>query len=128
MKRVVFSASIRFSRQYQIWAEQLVAAGIDVYVPAKEVDEAKWSVLSQQAKRSLQRKLIDAHHKEIDQADVMFVFNLDGYAGNSVTLEIGYALGRGKPVYALLPDAELGRDVVYSGYCKTVDELLAVLQ
>lgn len=128
MKRVVFSASVRFSEQYQEWARQLMAAGIEVYVPIKEVADDEWSEMTQQAQRSLQRRLVDDHHHQIDRADIVFVFNQDGYVGNSVTLEIGYALGRGKPVYALQSDAELGRDVMYSGYCKTVDELLAVLQ
>lgn len=34
-------------------------------------------------------------------ADVVFVFNKDGYAGNSTTLEIGYSVALGKPIYAL---------------------------
>ena len=128
MKRVVFSASVRFSDQCQEWAEVLRGTGVQVYVPTKEVADGQWDVMSLSRRRSLQKQLIEAHHREIDEADILFVLNQDGYIGSSVTLEIGYALGLGKLVYAMQPDVELGRDVMYAGYCKTPAELLAVLQ
>ena len=47
-------------------------------------------------------------------ADVVFVFNQDGYAGNSTTLEIGYAVALGKPIYAFSKDPELCRRVLFN--------------
>lgn len=41
------------------------------------------------------------HFAKIDKADLVLVVNPKGYAGTSTILEIGYAWGRGKPVYAL---------------------------
>ncbi|MDD5416612.1 MAG: hypothetical protein PHU12_01405, partial [Candidatus Aenigmarchaeota archaeon] len=35
----------------------------------------------------------------IDKAEALYVINIDGYIGSSVNLEIGYALGKNKPVY-----------------------------
>ena len=46
---------------------------------------------------------ITRHLQRIDQAECIFVFNKDGYAGNSVVMEIGYAYAQRKPVYALAP-------------------------
>ena len=34
-------------------------------------------------------------------ADIVFIYNKNGYAGVSTTLEIGGALMLGKPIYAL---------------------------
>ncbi|MDR0397781.1 MAG: nucleoside 2-deoxyribosyltransferase domain-containing protein [Candidatus Nomurabacteria bacterium] len=62
-------------------------------------------------------------------ADVVFVFDKDGYVGNSVTLEIGYAAALGKPIYSLGPDAtEKCRDCLYRANIKTAKELAELLQ
>lgn len=45
--------------------------------------------------------------RDLTQADFVYFYTSEGYAGNSVALEFGYALGIGKPMYALEPmDAE----------------------
>jgi hypothetical protein len=41
--------------------------------------------------------------KKIDQADVMYVVNPNGYVGKSVSLDIGYAYARNKPIYTMYP-------------------------
>lgn len=47
-------------------------------------------------------------------ADVVFIYNQDGYIGNSTTLELGYAVALGKPVYALCSDStEICRNVLF---------------
>ena len=44
------------------------------------------------------------HHLELmDRADWILIYNKDGYLGNSVLMEIGYACARRKPLYALAP-------------------------
>ncbi len=57
-------------------------------------------------------------------ADVVFVYNKDGYAGPSTTLEIGFAVALGKPIYALAPDGELCRHVLFREVIATPKELL----
>jgi nucleoside 2-deoxyribosyltransferase len=49
------------------------------------------------------RDAITQHLERIDRAACIFVFNKDGYLGNSVVMEIGYAYAQRKPVYALAP-------------------------
>jgi hypothetical protein len=46
----------------------------------------------------------------IDQCDALFVFNPEGYVGESVAADIGYAWAKGKPLLALEPieDPPLG--------------------
>jgi nucleoside 2-deoxyribosyltransferase len=39
--------------------------------------------------------------EKINRADVVYVVNPGGYVGRSVSVDIGYAYARGKPVYAM---------------------------
>ena len=41
--------------------------------------------------------------EKVDQADVVFVVNPDGYVGKSVSVDIGYAYARNKPIYVMFP-------------------------
>ena len=38
--------------------------------------------------------------ERIDNADLVYVVNPSGYVGRSVSVDIGYAYARGKPIYA----------------------------
>uniref|UniRef100_UPI000B273D4B nucleoside 2-deoxyribosyltransferase n=1 Tax=Vibrio sonorensis TaxID=1004316 RepID=UPI000B273D4B len=51
----------------------------------------------------LQSGGIDGCLCRIKEADVTYILNFDGYVGKSVALDIGFALGLGKPVFALEP-------------------------
>jgi nucleoside 2-deoxyribosyltransferase len=39
--------------------------------------------------------------EKIDEADVVYVVNPDGYVGKSVCIDIGYAYAKGKPIYVM---------------------------
>ena len=39
--------------------------------------------------------------EKIDEADVVYVVDPEGYVGKSVSLDIGYARGRNKPIYLM---------------------------
>ena len=54
--------------------------------------------------------LESAHLAAIDQSDLLYVVDPDGYVGASVSVEIGYALGRGVPIFA----SERPRDGVFA--------------
>jgi len=45
------------------------------------------------------KRLCQDHFQAIDESDALYVIDPDGYIGTLVTVEIGYALGKGKPVY-----------------------------
>ena len=62
-------------------------------------------------------------------ADIIFIYNKGGYSGNSTTLEIGYAVALGKPIYALSDkDEELCRRVLIKGVTNTPKELIKKLK
>ena len=55
-----------------------------------------------------------AHLNRIVKADVVYIVNPDGYVGSSTTLELGYAVGLGKLVVAMMADRdELARTVLF---------------
>jgi nucleoside 2-deoxyribosyltransferase len=39
---------------------------------------------------------------KIDEADVVYVVNPEGYVGKSVCVDIGYAYARSKPIYVMI--------------------------
>lgn len=41
--------------------------------------------------------------ERIDEADVVYVVNPDGYVGRSVCVDVGYAYAKGKPIYVMYP-------------------------
>lgn len=127
MKRVVICGSARFHQQMADWSTQLSELGAQADAPERHMPVQQFDALAEEQQRQIRLELAEAHHALIDQADVVFIFNPKGYIGNSVTLEIGYALGKNKPVYALEPDAEQGRDVLFSGYCTTPNEIISKL-
>ena len=45
------------------------------------------------------KKLCQDHFRAIDDSEALYVIDPDGYIGTFVKIEIGYALGKGKPVY-----------------------------
>ena len=98
MTSVCICGSFRFYDEMLDLREGLHARGVLCEWPmpgprrdpnAMPLDEARAAILS--------------HLERIDRADLVFVFNKDGYVGNSVALEIGYAYARRKPVYVLAP-------------------------
>jgi hypothetical protein len=52
------------------------------------------------------KEAIMQHLARMDRAELIFMFNKGGYAGNSVIMEIGYGYAQRKPIYvlALIPD------------------------
>jgi hypothetical protein len=51
------------------------------------------------------RRLDELHLRKIDLADRVFVLNVDGYISESTCRELAYALGTGKRVAFLEPEA-----------------------
>ncbi|TOE59051.1 nucleotide pyrophosphohydrolase [Vibrio parahaemolyticus] len=56
----------------------------------------------------LQANGIDGCLQRIREAEITYILNFGGYVGKSVAMDIGYALGLGKPVYALEPIEDPG--------------------
>lgn len=90
MKVVTLCGSMRFSKQMQEIAMELETKhGCCVLAPI-----GVGIVPSNEDKRSLAK----AHFKKIDISDAIYVVNINGYIGESVTQEIRYAQERGKEI------------------------------
>lgn len=128
MKSVVLCGSRRFKPEMRAFAKELKDSGVLVFEPYLHSGQDEWKNMSEQYKKFIALGLTHDHFYKIKMADVVFVFNKDGYAGNSTTLEIGYAVALGKPIYALSADNELCRNVLFRNLISNPKELLKLLK
>ncbi len=128
MKSVVICGSRRFKSEIREFAKKLKELGIVVFEPYLHSGQDEWNHLSVDYKKFVILGLTHDHFYKIRMADVVFVYNKDGYCGNSTTLEIGYAVAVGKPLYALVNDEELCRYVLFREIVSSPEELAKRLQ
>ncbi|MDP2926778.1 MAG: hypothetical protein Q8N65_01420 [bacterium] len=128
MKSVVICGSKRFKAEAREFARQLKELGVVVYEPYFHSGQEEWDRLSEDYKKFIALGLTHDHFYKIQMADVIFVYNQDGYSGVSTTLEIGAAVVLGKPIYALFPDEELCRQVMFCEIIKSPEDLVKKLQ
>lgn len=124
MKSVVLCGSRRFKPEMREFGEKLKALGAVVFEPYLHSGQDEWKSLSGDYQKFVALGLTHDHFYKISMADVVFVFNKDGYIGVSSTLEIGFAVCAGKPIYALLADDELCRHVLFREIITTPEELV----
>lgn len=121
-------SSRKFRDEAHAFVKEVEKLGAPVLIPPlKTWTEEEWKALSDSQKLEEIKILTLNHFKKIDEADVVFVFNKHGYAGISVSLEIGYAQAKGKPIYALTKDEEHAREVLYKGYAASPQDLVKYL-
>jgi nucleoside 2-deoxyribosyltransferase len=61
------------------------------------------------------------HFEKIKKSDIALFANLDGYMGNSATLELGIAAANSKHIVALNHDKELARECLFNDVLETED-------
>ena len=128
MRSVVICGSRRFKPEIREFAKKLKEKGVLVYEPYLYEESDEGNQLSQEYKDFVALGLTHNHFYKISMAEVVFVYNKDGYIGNSTTLEIGFAVALGKPIYALSDaDEEICRKVLFSKAVKTPEELIKEL-
>lgn len=127
MKSVVICGSKKFKKEIGQFVDKLKELGVFVYEPnflwLEKWSEEEWSKLSDDIKKFVVMGLTYDHFHKIKSADAVFIFNKDGYIGNSVNMEIGYAVALGKPIYALHNDEELSRSGFYRKIINTPEAL-----
>lgn len=130
MKSVVICGSRRFKTEARNFATALRRHGVTVYEPHFRDDvNALPEDLAELDRRLLALGLTFDHFHKIDLADAVFILNIDGYAGVSTTLEIGYAVAAKKPIYALSDrDPELSRATLFQGFASTPEKLTELLK
>jgi hypothetical protein len=128
MKTVVICGSRRFKPEIRKFAEELKEKGVTVYEPYLHSGQQEWENLSEEYKRFIALGLTHDHFYKIKMADIVFVFNKDGYSGNSTTLEIGCAAAMNKPIYVLSDqDEEFCRKVLFRGIVTSPEDLFEKL-
>ena len=129
MKSVVLCGSRRFKPEMREFANKLKDLGVVVYEPYLHSGQDEWENLSDDYKKFVALGLTHDHFYKIQMADVVFLFNKDGYSGNSTTLELGYSIAKGKPIYALSEDPkELCRHVLIRGVVNNPEDLYKKLK
>lgn len=130
MKSVVICGSRRFKIKIRKFANMLKDLGVVVYAPyLHESKSGEWEKLSEDFKKFSALGLTHDHFYKIRMADVVYVYNMDGYSGTSTTLEIGFAVACDKPIYAFSQDTtEICRNVLFREIISSPDELAKRLQ
>jgi nucleoside 2-deoxyribosyltransferase len=129
---ITICASNRFAPEAEKFAEKLKKLGVNVRIPHFYYLSLRWLGKSQKSSRDEKRFITTGltldHFQKIRKSDVIFIYNKDGYVGNGVTLEIGYATALDKPIYALSDkDTETCRDILFEGYAETPEKLIKML-
>ena len=131
MKSVVFCGSIKYYDQMKEFGDYLSAYGVTVYLPKpfSKSEDDRWNSKDESVRNEFAYSLTTGHFEKIKQSDVAFIFNPNGYSGNSTTLELGCAAGAGLQIFALEKDIdEICRDVLIERYFQTKEELLEALK
>jgi len=130
MKTVTICSSNRFAKEALAFGAKLKKLGVIVYEPHYYTHNyGGLEKVKGHDKRFIAMGLTHDHFHKIRKGDVTFIYNKDGYSGNSVTLEIGFATALGKPIYALSDqDAETCRDILFTRYADTPEKLAKLLK
>lgn len=98
----------KFLQQIEEAVNSISALGIIVLSPitTKEVHRSKGFV-TLEGDRGSPRQIEKQHLQAITGSDFLYIVNPEGYIGNSVAFEVGYALSKGIPVYASAPPSDL---------------------
>ena len=84
MRKLCVCGSFRFTRQMGELAARLEEIGVE-YQMSRKIDS---------------RGILGCLEK-IDEADVVYVVDPEGYVGKSVCVDIGYAYARNKPIFVM---------------------------
>ena len=129
MKSVVICGSRRFKPEIRKFARELTKLGVVVHAPFLHQGKDEWEKMSGQYKEFVALGLTLDHLYKINMADVIFVYNKNGYSGVSTTLEIGNAAALGKPIYAYSDkDEEICRKTLFKEVVKTPRKLVKKLK
>ena len=128
MKSVVVCGSRRFKKEIRVFCKKLRELGVNVFEPYLHSGQEEWHKLSDNYQKFVALGLTHDHFYKIKMADVVFVYNKNGYSGNSTTLEIGYSMALGKIIYALHGDEELCRHVLFREIISSPSKLVKRLK
>jgi hypothetical protein len=137
MKSVVICGSQRYKEEIRKFAEELRRLGCPVVFEPNFVRQRK-NMLHKEEKDRLQIKayrervpaMVHEHFDRIRKADVCYIYNKNGYLGVNTTLELGFAHGLNRIIYALEPEkpiefgGEVCRDILFTEIISTPEDLM----
>ncbi len=127
MFTVAICCSKRFKKEERKFSVRLRKLGVNVYEPPLHSSNI-WDKLEESDKLAFAAGATYRHFHKIRKSDAVFVLNVDGYAGVSTNMEIGYAAALDKRIYFLQKDDDYPRMILIDGYAKTPEELVKLLQ
>ena len=110
MRTICLSASMRFKSLLAETMDRAEAVGLVALFPNLD-----FAVPKEDLNPAMMQKLCWDEFDAIDRAEALYVLNPGGYIGTLVKVEIGYALGKDKPVYFSEPANSLDLDALCSG-------------
>jgi hypothetical protein len=121
MKRITLCGSTKFKAEFEAINRQLSLEGNVVYSVAF-FGHADNVPLTPEQKATLD----EVHKRKIDNSDIIFVVDVDGYIGESTRSEIEYAESTGKRVTYLssYPDLKWITDSAMDEYASTLNREL----
>lgn len=130
MKSVVICGSSRFSDEIRAFAKKLKDLGVFVYEPhLYRASGGVWSEIKDFDKKFVALGLVHDHFYKIRMADIVYVYNQDGYIGVSTNIEIGYSAALNKPIFAYEEiDEEICRKVLFTRVIKKTQDLINYLK
>jgi nucleoside 2-deoxyribosyltransferase len=118
-----FCGSFKFYKEMEKAAAGLRQKGFTAIVPTPshirhghKPEELKKGKYDQKTLTRFEGEGAFAHLTNIRKSDAIYVFNKGSYLGPAVTVEIGYALALGKPIFAKAPVA----DITVTNFIKAV--------
>ena len=130
MKSVVICGSSRFATEIRDFAKKLKERGVVVYEPHlyRANPEADWNAIKEFDQKFVALGLVHDHFYKLRLADIIYVYNKEGYIGVSTNIEVGYAVALNKPIYVYEEnDEEICRRVLFSKVIKEPEELVKYL-
>lgn len=122
-KTICFCGSFKFYNEMEKAAAFLRKKGLNVIVPkpshirhGHRPEELKSGKYDQETLRKWEREGAFSHLDNIKKSDAVYIFNKGSYLGPAVTVEIGFALALGKPIFA----KAAVEDITVTNFIKTV--------
>jgi nucleoside 2-deoxyribosyltransferase len=130
MKTVCVCASKKYKDEVNKFCAEIESLKVVVFKPNINEPISEDSVFeSKHITKMIFKGLTLEHFDWIRKADVCFVYNKDDYAGTSMSLEMGFATGLGKPIYVLSKKTgDPCRDSLIDKVAATPNELAALLK
>lgn len=137
MKSVVICGSQRYKEEIQEFARELRRLGCPVVFEPNFVRQ-RGKMLHKEESARLRVKsyrervpaMVHEHFDRIRKSDVCYIYNKGGYLGVNTTLELGFAHGLNRIIYALEAEkpiefgGEVCRDILFTEIIATPEDLI----